>query len=153
MSTHFKKTNTFQYLFFSSSRPRGVLKGLVKGEAIRFLRSNTDTHTYYSTLHIFREHLLLRNYPRVFRDRLLDGITHDLRASYIPNLTPSPSPSPSPTPSPTVPRLVTTYSPHYTSLIRKNTGPLFRMTHLSLLSSPLLPSSGTGGTPLLLTLY
>ena len=114
MSTHFKKTNTFQYLHFSSS---GVFKGLVKGEAIRFLRSNTDAHTYYSTLHKFREHLLLRNYPRDFIDRLLDGITHDLRASYIPNLTPSPSPSPSPTPSPTVPRLVTTYSPHYTSLI------------------------------------
>ena len=66
ISTYFKKTNTFQYLHFSSSHPRSVFKRLVKGEAIRFLRSNTDAHTYYSTLHKFREHLLLRNYPRDF---------------------------------------------------------------------------------------
>ena len=113
MSTHFKKTNTFQYLHFSSSYPRGVFKGLVKGEAIRFLRSNTDAHTYYSTLHKFREHLLLRNSPD-FVDRILDSITHDRREAYIPSLTPSPNPSPIPLPN--IPRLVTTYSPHYTSL-------------------------------------
>ena len=83
----------------------------MKGEAIRFLRSNTDAHTYYSTLHTFREHLLLRNY---LVDRILDSITHDLREAYIPSLTPSPSPSPIPLPN--IPRLVTTYSPHYTSL-------------------------------------
>ena len=121
MSTHFKKTNTFQYLHFSSSHPRSVFKGLVKGEAIRFLRSNTDAHTFYSTLHKFRGHLLLRKYPRDFVNRILDGITHDLRTSYIPSLSPSPSPSPSPAPSPsptTIPRLVTTYSPHYTRLLQ-----------------------------------
>ncbi len=37
-----QKTNTYQYLHFSSAHPRGVFKGLVKGEAIRFLCSNTD---------------------------------------------------------------------------------------------------------------
>ena len=47
MTTHFKTTNSFQYLHFSSSHPRSVFKGLVKGEAIRFLRSNTDAHTFY----------------------------------------------------------------------------------------------------------
>ena len=41
LSTHFKKTNTFQYLHYSSSHPRSVFRGLVKCEAIRFLRSNT----------------------------------------------------------------------------------------------------------------
>ena len=59
ISTHFKKTNTFQYLHFSSSHPRSVFKGLVKGEAIRFLRSNTDPHTYNKTINKFREHLFL----------------------------------------------------------------------------------------------
>ena len=58
---HTLKKNTIQYLHFSS-HPRGVFKGLVKGEAIRFVRSKTDAHTYYSTLHKFREHLLLRGY-------------------------------------------------------------------------------------------
>ena len=99
LSTHFKSTNTFQYLHFSSSHPRSVFKGLVKGEAIRFLRSNTDAHTYYNTLRTFRNHLLNRKYPKDFVDRTLNNITHDLRASYIPSLTPSPSPSPSPLPT------------------------------------------------------
>ena len=31
LNTHFKSTNTFQYLHFSSSHPRSVFKGLVKG--------------------------------------------------------------------------------------------------------------------------
>ena len=138
ISTHFKKTNTFQYLHFSSSHPKSVFKGLMKGEAIRFLRSNTDPHTYNKTINKFREHLFLRNYPKNFVDRILANVTHSLRASYIPTLTPSltpsptlnptlnpssnpsPSPSPSPKPSPSpnpssstiIPRLVTTYTPH-----------------------------------------
>ena len=80
----------------------------MKGEAIRFLRSNTDAHTYYNTL---------RTFSKDFVDRTLNNIMHDLRASYIPSLTPSPSPSPSPSPLLTILRLVTTYSPHYTSLV------------------------------------
>ena len=91
LSTHFKSTNTFQYLHFSSSHPRSVFKGLVKGEAIRFLHSNTHAPTYHATLRKFRQHLLLRNYPRDFVDRILGRITYDLRASYIPSLSPSPS--------------------------------------------------------------
>ena len=148
ISTHFKKTNTFQYLHFSSSHPRSVFKGLVKGETIRFLRSNTDPHTYNKTINKFREHLFLRNYPKLFVDRILANITHSLRASYIPTLTPSltpspspspnltlnpnpnpspnPSPSPSPSPNPSsstiIPRLVTTYTPHLAliQLLRKH---------------------------------
>ena len=71
LSTHFKSTNTFQYLHFSSSHPRSVFKGLVKGEAIRFLRSNTDAHTYYNTLRTFRNHLLNWKYPKYFVDEHL----------------------------------------------------------------------------------
>ena len=118
ISTHFKTTNTFQYLHFSSSHPRSIFKGLVKGEAIRFLRSNTNAHTYYNTISTFRKHLLRRNYPRRFVDSILRNITYDLRASYIPSLNPSPSPSPSPNPASNIPRLITTYSPYYTSLSR-----------------------------------
>ena len=45
LSTHFKKTNTFQYLHFSSCHPRSVFKGHVRGETIRFIRSNSNKHT------------------------------------------------------------------------------------------------------------
>ena len=56
VQTHFKATNTFQYLHFSSSHPKGVFKGLAKGRAIQFLRSNSTrkkqsegTHTFLLT--------------------------------------------------------------------------------------------------------
>ena len=61
-------------------------------------------------------HLLLRNYPQDFVNRILHNITYDLRASFIPSLNPSPSPSPSPASDSIVPRLITAYSPYYTSL-------------------------------------
>ena len=37
--THFKRTETFQYMHFSSCNPQGVRKGLIKGEALRLLRN------------------------------------------------------------------------------------------------------------------
>ena len=49
LPTHFKKTNTFQYLHYSSSHPRSVFRGSVKGEVIRFLRSNTHAPTFTAT--------------------------------------------------------------------------------------------------------
>ena len=97
LSTHFKKTNTFQYLHYSSSHPRSIFRGLVKGEAIRFLRSNTTTFT--ATKKSLSSHLLSRGYPKAFRDPILDSVTYDLRHKYIPSL-PSPTPNPSLAPSP-----------------------------------------------------
>ena len=40
--THFKPTETFQYTHFSSCHPAGVRKGLIKGEALRLLRTNSS---------------------------------------------------------------------------------------------------------------
>ena len=125
LSTHFKKTNTFQYLHYSSSHPRSIFRGLVKGEAIRFLRSNTHAPTFTATKKSLRHHLLSRGYPKSFIDPILHSITYDLRPKYISSLSsynsdpsPIPNPSSSPTPIPTPnpsqhpPRLVTTYSPY-----------------------------------------
>ena len=36
----FKPAETFQYTHFSSCNPHGVRKGLIKGEALRLLRTN-----------------------------------------------------------------------------------------------------------------
>ena len=98
MSKHLKKHLSIPAFLLLPPQRR------LQGKAIRFLRSNTDAHTYYSTLHKFA----LRGYPKDF-NRNLAGITHDLRASYIPDLTPNTSPSPSPSPSTL--RFVTTYRP------------------------------------------
>ena len=141
LSTHLKKKKTFQYLHFSSCHSRSVFKGLVKGEAIRFLRSNTHAPTIRRIKNKFRTHLMLRGYPTKFVDPILKKNTHNLRSNYLPTYSPSPSPSPSPSlppnsnpspsprlplnpsPSPSLPpnpslnlHLITTYSPHYIDL-------------------------------------
>ena len=86
LSTHFKKTNTFHYLHYSSSHPRSVFRGLVKGEAIRFLRSNTHAPTFTDTKKSLRSHLLSRGYPKAFIHSILDSVTYALRHKYIPYL-------------------------------------------------------------------
>ena len=77
LSTHLKKTHTFQYLHFSSCHPRSVFKGLVKGEAIRILRSITHAPTFRRI-----KNLILRGYPKKFVDPILKKITHNLRSNY-----------------------------------------------------------------------
>ena len=89
----------------------------MKGEAIRLLRSNIHAPTFTNTICIFKKHLLCRKYPKVFIERILDRITHDLRPNYTPTTNPSPNPSSSLSPSPRPPpRLVTTYSAHFVHL-------------------------------------
>ena len=124
------KKSTSQYLHFSSCHPRSVFKELVKGEAIRFLRSNTHAPTFRRIKNKFRTHLILRGYPTKFVDPILQDITHNLRCKYLPtsNTAYPPDPSLSPSPSPRTPsnprlnprtspnpnlRLITTYSPYY----------------------------------------
>ena len=119
VQTHFKPTNTFQYLHFSSSHPKGVFKGLVKGEAIRFLRSNSSQDNYERTISTFRHHLLCRGYPKSFVDPLLSTVPYSLRNNYIQPL-PTPnlnlSSSLNITPNPVTPRFITPYSPPLTHL-------------------------------------
>ena len=79
IQTFFKPTNTFQYLHFSSSHPKGVFKGLVRGEANRFLRSNSSQETYERTLSTLRHHLLCRGYPKGFVDLFLSTVPYSQR--------------------------------------------------------------------------
>ena len=44
--THFKPTETFQYTHFSSCHPFNTKKGLIKGEALRLLRTNSVKETF-----------------------------------------------------------------------------------------------------------
>ena len=44
---HFKPTETFQYTHFSCCNPHGVRKRLIKGEALRLLRTNSSAKSFY----------------------------------------------------------------------------------------------------------
>ena len=61
---HFKPTETFQYTHFSSCHPLGVKKGLIKGEALRLLRTNSSKENFQKGLEEFQKHLRERGYPQ-----------------------------------------------------------------------------------------
>ena len=62
--THFKPTETFQYMHCSSYNPHRVRKGLIKGEALRLLRTNSSAKSFYENIHNFKKSLRARGYPR-----------------------------------------------------------------------------------------
>ena len=64
VGTHFKPTETFQYTHFSSCHPLGVKKGLIKGEALRLLRTNFSKENFQKGLEEFQKHLRERGYPQ-----------------------------------------------------------------------------------------
>ena len=41
IKTYYKSTETFQYTYFTSRHPPGVKRGLIKGEVVRLLRTNS----------------------------------------------------------------------------------------------------------------
>ena len=60
--THFKPTNKFQYLHFSSNYPNNTHKGLI-GELKRFHRTTTDPEKLEQITLDFKQHLKNRGYP------------------------------------------------------------------------------------------
>ena len=60
IETHFKATETFQYMHFSSCHPPGVKKGFIKGEALRLLRTNSSKAAFKNAIKRFQTNLLER---------------------------------------------------------------------------------------------
>ena len=57
--THFKPTETFQYTHFSFCNPHRVRKGLIKGESLGLLRSNSSAKSFYENIYNFKKGLSL----------------------------------------------------------------------------------------------
>ena len=64
VQTHFKATETFQYTHFSSCHPLSVKNGFIKGETLRFLRTNSSKEKFESNKRDFKFRLLERGYPQ-----------------------------------------------------------------------------------------
>ena len=61
---HFKKpTESFQYTEYSSCHPPGIRKGFLKGEASRFLRTNSSEETFEENIQQLKRKLRARGYP------------------------------------------------------------------------------------------
>ena len=63
VQTHYKQTETFQYANFYSCHPPGVKEGFIKGEALRFLRTNSSHSTFDKNMQSFITSLKNRGYP------------------------------------------------------------------------------------------
>ena len=71
----FKPTETFQYTLFTSCSPHGVRKGLVKGEAIGLLRTNSSAKSFNENIYNFKKRLRARGYPH----NLIEKITSEVK--------------------------------------------------------------------------
>ena len=77
--THFKPTETFQYTHFSSCHPTGVKRGVVKGEALRLLRTNSSKTQFEDSINNFKAKLLERGYPGNFIKKTLSEVNFENR--------------------------------------------------------------------------
>jgi len=83
IKTHHKPTETFQYTHFSSCHPPGVKRGFIKGEEIRWLRTNSSKTTFEECLANFKRRLEARGYPKKCIESSLSEVTFDSRQSAL----------------------------------------------------------------------
>ena len=53
--THFKPIETFQYMHFSSCKLHRIRKGLIKGESLKLLRTNSSAKSFYENIYNFKK--------------------------------------------------------------------------------------------------
>ena len=73
--TFFKSTNSFHYLAFDSFHPFSTKKGIVIGEATRFLRNCSSATAFNEDLLNLKRHFLNRGYGEHFIDDCLMNVT------------------------------------------------------------------------------
>ena len=81
--THFKATETFQYMHFSSCHAPGVAKGFIKGEALRLLRTNSSKPLFEENISNFKSRLHERGYPSDLVEKILSEVKFTERKSAL----------------------------------------------------------------------
>ncbi len=61
---HIKPTNTQQYVHASSAHPRSTGKGLIKGENLRYLRTNSNIYTFEAFRDRHKRNVTARGYSK-----------------------------------------------------------------------------------------
>ena len=87
LQPHYKLTNTFSYLHFSSSHPPHVQTGLIKGELTRLLRLSSSPSTYAKHVNLLLTHLRERGYPGKLLRAVARRYPYSLRDSKLPSNT------------------------------------------------------------------
>ena len=91
-----KRLNLYQYLHYTSNHPEKVFKAVIKGECIRYVRTNTTHKTYAAILVDFQKRLLKRNYPRKLIEKVFASVQYNNRIKYLSKKIPKPHSRPPP---------------------------------------------------------
>jgi hypothetical protein len=78
-----KPCDTFQYLSRDSSHPKACFHGMVKGEAIRYIRNSSSEYEYKHKLDFFISKLLIRGYEKSEVLNCLSDISYNRRNIYL----------------------------------------------------------------------
>ncbi len=97
-SPYAKPLNKYLYLPFHSSHPRAMLRGWLKGEAIRLLRHSPSPGIFSLEIKLFKARLAARGYPKAFIDQAIACIQWSQEAHEA-ALAPRPPPLEPPTPT------------------------------------------------------
>ena len=81
--TYQKPLNLYQYLHYTSTHQNQVYKSIIKGECIRYARTNTTKEFYRATLYRFKQRLVKRGYPSIFIDKVFKSVNYDHRQRYL----------------------------------------------------------------------
>ena len=82
IKTFQKSQNLYQYLHYSSHHPKTTNKGIIIGECIRYIRTNTSKRNYETQLELFKYRLLKRGYPL----SIINTYTNKMQYSQRPQL-------------------------------------------------------------------
>jgi hypothetical protein len=83
VKTYQKPMNRYSYLPARSYHSDAMKLAFMKGEAIRYVRTNSDSQTYQSLLLLFRERLLARGYTNHFISKGLSEVCYGNRSDYL----------------------------------------------------------------------
>lgn len=83
VSMYQKTNNLYKYLHFYSNHPNHVKNGLIIGEAIRYVRTNSTQCEYLKQIGKFTQRLMSRGYPKRFIEKALKKVDYQRRPCYL----------------------------------------------------------------------
>ena len=83
LKTHFKPTETFQYLAMESCHPFHCYRGLIKGESLRNIRNTSDKNIYLANMEMFTRRLVERGYDESLVKECLSEVKYENRAELL----------------------------------------------------------------------
>ena len=89
--TYQKSHNLYQYLHYSSNHDKAVFKGIIAGELVRYVRTNTLKDNYTAMTKLLKMRLVARDYPTKLIDKVMKTVSYEARSQLLHASKPPPS--------------------------------------------------------------